>query len=155
MSQLRRILVSFVTAISCAHQPPGNSDHSGVREYVWMCSTEVVSAETAVICAEEFIRDNGYTQAPALPPKKLTPESLERFGGPETWAEDRHDTLQPHAYGYVRLENGWMVMFCFSHIVDDEAGRAVEMANDGSGIQMKHKDARLAAAEVRLHSCNE
>ena len=114
-----------------------------------------ITGEVAVALAEAFIKNNGYTLAPALPPEKLTPESLERFGGPETWARDRQDTLQPTAYGYLRLEDSWMVMFCFKHSPNDEAGRAVEMATDGSGIQMKHKDARLAVAEVRLHSCRK
>jgi hypothetical protein len=114
---------------------------------VQLCHPEAARSPGSDASVPVRSQNNGYTSAPALPPEKLTPESLERFGDPETWARDRHDTLQPTAYGYLRLEDGWMVMFCFKHIPDDEAGRAVEMAKDGSGIQMKHKDARLAVAE--------
>ena len=150
----RSLLVSCLAGLGCAHQPAKTADGPSHSEYVWKCSIGVVSASTAVSCAEEFISANGYTQAPALPPEKLTPESLERYGGPQTWARDRHDTLQPSAYGYVHHEGGWTVMFCFKD-PDEEDGRAVTMHEDGSGVRVEHKDARLAAAEVRLHSCKE
>jgi hypothetical protein len=107
-----------------------------------------------VSCAEDFIKANGYTQAAALSPDKLTAESLERWGGPETWARDRHETLQPSAYGYVHDEGRWTVMFCLKN-PDKEAGRAVTMHEDGSGTRVEHKDALLGAAEVRLRLCEE
>jgi hypothetical protein len=148
----RPLLVSCLAGLGCAHQPAKTADSPTHSEYVWKCSIGVVSASTAVSCAEEFISANGYTQAPALPPAKLTPESLERFGSRETWARDRHDTLQRRAYGYLHDEDGWTVMFCLED-PDEKAGRAVTMHDDGSGMRVEHKDARLAAAEVRLHSC--
>jgi hypothetical protein len=45
-------------------------------------------------------------------------------------------------------------MFCFKD-PDEEVGRAVTMKDDGSDTRVEHKDARLAAAEVRLHLCKE
>jgi hypothetical protein len=148
------LLVSCLASLGCAHQPARTADPPSRSEHVWKCSRAVVSASTAVSCAEEFIKANGYTQAPALSPDKLTSESLERGGGSETWARDRHDTLQPSAYGYVHDEGGWTVMFCFE-APDEEAGRAVTMHADGSGMRVEHKDARLADAEVRLRLCEK
>ena len=115
---------------------------------------EPLSGREAVALAEQFVTNNGYTAAPPLPPDKLSLESIERVPSREDLAGARYDSIQPKAYGYSRNGRGWMVVFCFK-VPDEEAGRAVTMYEDGARIRMEHRDARLAAVEVRLRTCRE
>ena len=171
MTTLRSLLILCLAPIGCAHrtgradQPspvsPSTDSRESVQrvEYQWKCPFEVASAASAVACAEEFIKANGYTQAPPLPPDKLTFESIE-WGEAEWLAEFRHNTLQPKAIGYSvgrrGQSRGWTVVFCFTGGIscgEKAGGRAVTMDEDGSAPRVEHVDVRLDAAEVRLCSC--
>ena len=173
MTTLRSLLIPFLAGMGCAHRPerttaeqpspvsPSTDKREAVQrlEYQWKCPFEVASAAAAVACAEEFIKANGYTQAPALPPEKLTFESIE-WGEPGRLAEFRHNTLQPKAIGYFRgrrgQSHGWTVVFCYTGGIsggEEPAGRAVTMDEDGSAPRVEHVDVRLNAAEERFGSC--
>src|SRR4051794_12592411 len=100
----------------------------------------------AVAFAERFIAQNGYTD---LPPnrKKLSYESIEWESNLNEMLRQRHDTVERHAYGFVRGRNGgepgWMIVFRFKHPEDDDErklGRAVTMNLDGSKPRVEHVD---------------
>lgn len=56
-----------------------------------------ISPTEAIVRAERFIADNGYTSAP--PKAVLDPESLEFTGDRGALLEFRHDSLKPNAIG--------------------------------------------------------
>ena len=116
--------------VACSHAPPRPDGQAGQCPGVLnTCPTcadsrerDPISGPEAVLLAEEFVRNNGYTNAPALPPEKLILESIERVPSRQELEEARHDSLQPKAYGYGPQGRGWIVMFCFKAVPDDEAG---------------------------------
>jgi len=174
MALFRLLIVLCLTGIGCAHpsnievaraqQPIPSATSSpevmNQSEEPWRCFQEVVSATTAVTCAEEFIKVNGYTQAPALPPNKLTTESIE-WSMPDDLANLRHNSLQPSAYGYLRgrrgKARGWTVIFCHTRGAseggDRPTGRAVTMDQNGASMRVEHVDIFLDAAEEFLKPC--
>jgi hypothetical protein len=83
----------------------------------------------AVALAEQFVAQNGYTD---LPPDKtkLSYETIEWQRDVERMLQQRHDTLERHAYGILRGrkggESGWTIVFCYkAHC--GSTGRAVTM----------------------------
>jgi hypothetical protein len=156
-----RILLCFALS-ACSHGSqrldPQVGPCSGVPLRCPPCANHEdrgpISGPEAVAMAEEFVRNNGYTTARPLPADKLSLESIERVPSRDDLAAARYDSIQPKAFGYGREGRGWMVAFCFK-VPDDEAGRAVTMYDDGAGIRMEHKDARLAAVDIRLRTCRE
>jgi len=103
----------------------------------------------AVALAEQFIAQNGYTD---LPPDKtkLAYETIEWERDADRMLQQRHDTLERHAYGVLRGrkggEPGWTVVFCYkAHC--GSAGRAVTMNLDGSEPRVEHVDFRLGHAK--------
>ena len=107
----------------------------------------------AVELAERFIAQNGYTD---LPPDKtkLFYESIEWESNVDKMLEQRHDTLERHAYGFRSGrkggEPGWTVVFRFKHADDEQTrstGRAVTMNLDGSKPRVEHVDFILKYAK--------
>jgi hypothetical protein len=120
-----------------------------------------ISADQAVDRAQQFVRDNGYTDAPSLPPEDLTPESIE-WDTRERWSISRRGSLVGSAYGYLVGRrggaSGWTVIFCYSRPEEEDmkkrpVGRAVTMNVDGSQPRVEHVPIFLDAAEHRLREC--
>jgi hypothetical protein len=104
---------------------------------------EVMDAARAIKIAEQFVRDNGYTDF--VPPDggKLVSESIERFPRKDRISQ-RHNTLRPRALGYMHEArndpSGWTVGFEFVKPSDRGTGRAVTMDANGGSLRMEHKD---------------
>jgi hypothetical protein len=114
---------------------------------------KVIDATQAVRIAEQFVRENGYTDFVPEDISKLTPESIERWER-EGWIAHRHKTLRPHALGYLRGgkndPNGWTVGFeRVKPSRDQGVGRAVTMGGHGEGLMIQHKDFFLKNLEPR------
>ncbi|MFD2717269.1 hypothetical protein ACFST9_00985 [Hymenobacter monticola] len=109
-----------------------------------------VTKAQAIIQAEEFIKENGYTSTPADKSKL----SYELFDGLEkkldVMLSRRHNTLHPKAFCLSEDEDNWDVGFLSTRVKpegltsrqrqSDLPGRAVIVRKDGSGIRMAHKD---------------
>ena len=103
----------------------------------------------AVALAEQFIAQNGYTD---LPPDKtkLSYETIEWERDLDRMLQQRHSTLERHAYGVLRGrkggERGWTVVFCYkAHC--GATGRAVTMNLDGSEPRVEHVEFFLRHAK--------
>jgi len=96
----------------------------------------------AVAFAEQFIAQNGYSD---LPPDKtkLSCETIEWEGNVDRMLQERHDTLERHAYGVRRGRKGgdpgWTVVFRYKGHAG-ATGRAVTMNLDGSEPRVEHID---------------
>ncbi len=108
----------------------------------------------AVMQAEGFIVENGYTSAPATISKKnLAHETVEFARSTDDLLKQRRSTLVPTAcaYGAGRTNgaggaNGWTVVFRYRNApANAPTGRAVTMDLDGGRKRVEHKDARRAA----------
>lgn len=100
----------------------------------------------AVALGEQFIAQNGYTDL-APDKTKLSYENIEWESNVDRMLQQRHDTLERHAYGMVRGRKGgsagWTVVFRYTHPIDGRArstGRAVTMNLDGSEPRVEHVD---------------
>jgi hypothetical protein len=117
----------------------------------------------AIRLAEQFVVENGYTDLPAMKDKaKLSYEGIDS-SDPDVRLRERYNTLERKAYA-VRggnTTNHWTILFRYNannekyrRIVPDyehhikNAGRAVTMNADGSGIRMAHQDALFEGAKV-------
>ena len=121
----------------------------------------VITESQAISIAEEFVKQNGYTD---LPPSadisQLSRESLDSED-PEEALESRRNTLERKAIGAKRevsgsYTGGWMVVFRynrdnlelrqldpdFDELVD-KYGRAIKMNEDGSNVRIVHQEIML------------
>lgn len=117
--------------------------------------------EKAFRIAEEFIKRNGYTDAPA-DKNDLSHETVEFYKNIDELLQLRHNTLQPKAYGFIRNgklnKKGWTVVFRFNksaykNMSDEDytsRGRAVTMNEKFENLRVEHKDIFLKAVEVKL-----
>ncbi|HEX9961054.1 MAG TPA: hypothetical protein VGB00_08980 [Pyrinomonadaceae bacterium] len=122
--------------------------------------------EKAVRLAEEFIRRNGYTDAPA-DKNNLSRETVEYSGNVDDLLEQRRNSLEPKAYGVSPVgrgnQKGWTVVFRHSSrfrdnfkvkdkLVSDpeKGGRAVTMNENFQNLLVEHKDFRLEKVEKKL-----
>lgn len=115
----------------------------------------------AVKIAEQFIADNGYTDAPPRV-KHPAPESLSRRFTESGEFSLRHNSLEPKAYGVIYgardRPGGWTIVFLYSKkwrtdlpsIDKDRVGRALRMDAYGGQIMIEHKDIFLKAVERKL-----
>lgn len=103
-------------------------------------SAEVrVSRAEAVALAERFIRENGYTDAPAAEVKEsLDNEFIQVGGSRERLLESRRNTLLPRAIGVKKLSEGWGV--AFQGVQSAEVCRVVTMARDGRSVRIEHQN---------------
>lgn len=101
-----------------------------------------ISKAEAIRRAEEFVIRNGYTDLPADPNRKLTPDPVLGMNpNREEELKYRHDTLERKADGiYGDGWNGWMVYFRYKHHPEWDFRRAVGMKGNGKGIYMIHED---------------
>ena len=73
---------------------------------------ENVSRERAVEIAEQFLQENGYTDAPdSLIKSQLDHESVELARSRAELLEWRRNTLRPRAIGVSATDDGWGVAF--------------------------------------------
>jgi hypothetical protein len=111
----------------------------------------VISQQEAVGAAESFIRMNGYTEA-APDPGPLDPESLE-------WSQDRSEvlkhranTLEAKAYGVIKTDAGWSVVFLPVNAASGDAkGRAVTMDVEGGSIKVQHDEIVITPRVKRIN----
>jgi hypothetical protein len=126
---------------------------------------KILTEDLAIRTAEEFIKDNGYTNAPPTEDKsKLVPESID--GGIDNEGlKHRRDTLEPRAYGVIqggRSGDGWYVVFRFNRdnpeyrqIMTDfeqtyeKYGRAVVMDRLGENLRVEHQDIGLEPKNLK------
>jgi hypothetical protein len=99
-----------------------------------------LTLEEAVAVAERFVRDNGYTDAPADELKApLDVESIEFAANREELLLQRKNSLQPKAIGAKPTSEGWGVAFDYFEPQVDTC-RVVAMRHDGSEIRVQHQD---------------
>jgi hypothetical protein len=98
-----------------------------------------ISCDEAVILAERFVRENGYTNAPesALRPQ-LDHESIEWEADRTAILRSRKNTLRPTAIGIKASGGGWGV--AFDYVDHPGSCRVVTMKKDGSKMRMQHQD---------------
>lgn len=127
-------------------------------------SKKLTCAE-AVRAAEKFIAVNGYTDLPPTDVEtELSYESIEWEKDTRKMLEQRRDTLERRAYGYIvcsRRGAGWTVVFRYKYkdpsvsvvngrpIIhlrsDGKSGRAVTVDPFGRGMRVEHVDIFLKA----------
>jgi hypothetical protein len=117
--------------------------------------------EKAVRIAEEFIKRNGYTDAPG-DKDNLSYEAIEFSGNKDEMLEFRHNTLQPKAYGFLRNgksnKKGWTIVFryngaAYKNMSDENyksLGRAITMNEKFEDLRVEHQDIFLKAVKVKL-----
>ena len=121
-----------------------------------------IDAEEAVLLAECFVIQNGYTDLPPTADKsKIVPESVWGFTD-EEGMKMRHDTLERKAYSYYRSElygGSWVVMFRYKPRPDivkflgdrfNNTGRAVVMDFEGKDLRIRHTDFPLETPEAKI-----
>jgi hypothetical protein len=110
-----------------------------------------VDAKEAVGIAEQFVRENGYTDFVPIDLVALQPEAIEH-GARDQWPAHRANTLLPVAKGIGRgapnHPKGWTVGFAYvKPLGDSSIGRAVTMDEFGEHVRMQHKDLMLDSLE--------
>ena len=107
-------------------------------------SAKVIDAGQAVRIAEQFVRENGYTDFVPKDVSKLEPESIEFSEDEKDWLASRHNTLRPRACGYRKGgrndPSGWTVGF--KRVKPREGhldiGQAVTMDEHGEDVTVQH-----------------
>ena len=112
----------------------------------------------AVRLAEEFIKINGYTGAPA-DKEHLSYESIEWEGDRDKMLAGRKNTLEAKAYGVTQggkgTDKGWTVVFRYQFSKVDKRqnrknGRAVTMDENFENLIVRHEDFILARVRKKL-----
>ena len=97
-----------------------------------------LSSQEAVAAAEHFIRENGYTDAPASEMKdELDFESIEWYDSRSDLLEARWNSLHAEAMGIKPSESGWGV--AFYSVSYPNSCRVVTMNLDGSSKRVQHQ----------------
>ena len=114
----------------------------------------------AVRCAEDFVRRNGYTEAPVDLSSPLAFEAIESIEWtdsiPRLLAE-RHASLEGKAAGICagdRGAPGYTVAFRRHTPTSAATGRAVTMSPQFTKLRMEHVDFILAAIAQRRLNCH-
>jgi hypothetical protein len=98
-----------------------------------------LSSQEAVAAAERFIRENGYTDAPASEVKdELDFESIEWHDSRSELLEARWNSLHVEAMGIKSSESGWGV--AFYSVSYPNSCRVVTMNLDGNSKRVQHQD---------------
>jgi hypothetical protein len=108
-------------------------------------AAESITIEAAVQIAEEFIANNGYTNAPASKVKAvLDNESIEWTADRRDRIKSRFNTLLPKAIGAKKgrkaSSDGWSVAFDSTSGRVPNSCRIVTMNSAGKDIQVEHVD---------------
>jgi len=165
------VFLPFTSCNSAIVENEQNTTESEIRnsnEQIEIKQETVESPEEkAVRLAEEFIKRNGYADAPA-DKNNLSHETVEFYKNIDELLQFRHNTLEPKAYGIFyrgRLgdKNGWTIIFRYSKRIRDElkktsklvsnpnvAGRAVTMNENFENLLVEHKDFPLGNVEKKL-----
>ncbi len=112
-----------------------------------------ITQTQAILLAETFIKDNGYTEAPADKSKiqyELLDRLIEGKSTIDTILKRRHNALHPKAYYFSEDKWGIDIGFLSSNVKVDTLysnqwktnlpGRAVIVSKDGSEVRIAHKD---------------
>jgi hypothetical protein len=116
---------------------------------------KAIDARQAVWIAEQFVRENGYTDFIPVDPRQLVPESIEFSRDRRDWLKGRHNTLKPKAVGYLKGSRnnpeGWTVGFALVKPRDSTraVGRAVTMDARGHNVRVEHMGFYLDSLESR------
>lgn len=142
-------LLGLVTLCACKETEPAPSleqaDHESRKH------TELTEQE-AIQLAEQFVKDNGYTDVVPANESKLSFELMDQTGEDvSAILERRHNTLHPKAFCISETNNKvWHIGF-LAHAVDisnpgtlnlnnDLPGRAVIVDRKSHKVRMAHKD---------------
>ncbi len=116
---------------------------------------KTINAMQAVGIADQFVRENGYTDFMPKSASGLEPESIEFSENETDGLAERHDTLRPRALGY-RMggrndARGWTVGFGLVKPREgrSEIGRAVTMDRLGQNVVVQHMGFFLRNLEPR------
>ena len=132
-----RLAVSVLIAFVCLLNSPASARRKKPKP---------LTLSQAVQRAEQFIRENGYTDLPPTKDKsKIKYESIEWAPSIKELLDERYNTLERMAYGYVRENKGgggWTIVFRFAGSTSSVfgTGRGVTMGPDGSGMRVEHQD---------------
>lgn len=137
--------------------PPEKTPESVAQANQAQTKTET-GEEKAVRLAEEFIRRNGYTDAPA-DRENLTKESIEWESDTGRMLAARKNTLEAKAYGVSeggrRSDKGWTVVFRHTWSKVDgkqnlKTGRAVTMDENFNKMMLEHVEFFLDKIKKKL-----
>ena len=143
-------LASWPTPRACPVQPA-----SGVG----------AAEQQAVLCAEAFVRRNGYTVAPPTnDTAQIASESIELAESFADLFQQRRGKLQPTAYGVCRGSGwrGYTVVFPYrpegyrDGVAQAElrtGARAVTMDSAYRDLRVEHRTMALATVDEGLHGC--
>ena len=119
---------------------PNNNNQFGMKD-------AKLTKEEIISLAEEFIKNNGYTNHKVNQDFELTYESLEFYSDKEEMLKNRFNTLKPKAIG-AKLNNGqWTIGFEYTDRIKEKypdsgkkTGRAVTMDVNGNNVKIQHED---------------
>jgi len=121
---------------------------------IWLltsfCSTQApVNQEQALLAAQQFVIDNGYTNL-AGDPSKISYELMEGDESVEAIYKRRKNSLHPIAYYFAESKTEWSFGFLSTKVKveqlraddwkTDLAGRVVIVSKSTGEVRMAHKD---------------
>lgn len=146
-------VVCLTVSCSNAQEPPVVKEPA--NETAQQTKFAELTEEQAIVFAEKFIAQNGYTD---LAPDKgnLVHESIEWESNIDELLKMRHNTLERKAFGILRGRKGGpglTVVFKYKNPLYREMkknGRAVTMNPDRSNGRVEHQDFILAKVGKKL-----
>jgi hypothetical protein len=114
-----------------------------------------ISEQQAIQLAQQFIKDNGYTKAPA-DRSKIKYELLDAFGNGniDTILAFRYNELYAEPFAIAEDKDSWDIVFLSTNVdiakldsaqlKSDLPSRAVRVSKDGKEINMVHKEPMLS-----------
>jgi len=103
-----------------------------------LCGQHIPSTE-AVMRAEQFVHENGYTDAPdSVIKAHLDHERIEMSRDRAELLKSRRNMFQPKAIGIKPTDTGWGV--AFDYVNHQGSCRVVVMDKAGTQCRMQHKD---------------
>ena len=113
-----------------------------------------IDAKKAIAIAEQFVRENGYTEFVPQDASKIDPESIEFFDDEKDWLKQRHNTLSPKALGYRNGGRndpaGWIVGFALIEpMKNTDIGQAITMDEHGENVIVQHMGFSLSGLKPR------
>jgi hypothetical protein len=151
------LIIPVLLSISCVSVMPktGTPMELFARSVPTPVRRETESPENkAVRSAEEFIAQNGYTDA--TPDKaKIVDESIESYLSLDEMLTSRRNSLESKAFGVSHTgrgrEKGWTVVFAYKdEKMRKENGRAVSMNEIFGNMRVEHKDFILDNIDKKL-----
>jgi hypothetical protein len=136
------------------------AQQSAVRECGVARDSAVSDAQHAIACAEEFVRRNGYTEAPPTADSLLAFESIESVNSLRELLERRHDTLGERAFavcigkadGDGLTGHSYAVVFLV-RITSLPHARVVTMSAQFDQLRVQHRGFVFSHVEDRHFGC--